>query len=148
MEETNKATEFTLSAVGTYIHSVKCSCSKNAAEFAKQLYHADISIYESAFIILLNQAQKAIGWAKISQGGIATTLVDVRIVAKFAIDALATGVIFVHNHPSGNLRSSIPDDKLTEKIKAGLKTLDITLVDSIILAPDGRYYSYGDEGLL
>ncbi len=148
MEETNKATEFTLSAVGNYVPSVKCSCSKNAAEFAKQFYHDDISIYESAFIILLNQAQKAIGWAKISQGGIATTLVDVRIVAKFAIDALATGVIFVHNHPSGNLRSSIPDDKLTEKIKAGLKTLDITLVDSIILAPDGRYYSYGDEGLL
>lgn len=148
MNETSKATEFKISATSNYVPSVKIMSSKDSADFARQFYHDDIAIYESAFIILLNNARKVIGWAKIAQGGVSMTIVDVRIVAKFAIDALATGVVFVHNHPSGNLRTSIPDDRLTERLKAGLKTLDITLIDSIILAPGDGYLSYADEGML
>lgn len=148
MNETNKATEFKISATGHFVPSVKIECSKDSADFAKSFYHDDIAIYESAFIILLNNARKVIGWAKIAQGGVASTLVDIRIIAKYAIDTLATGVVFVHNHPSGNLRTSIPDDRLTERLKEGLKTLDIHLVDSIILAPGGGYLSYADEGRL
>ena len=144
----NKATEFKISATGNYVPSQKISDSKSAVELAKQFYSDDISIYESAFIILVNQAQKVIGWAKMSQGGISATVVDLRIVAKYAIDVLASGVIFVHNHPSGNVCPSYQDDNLTNKMRDGLKLLDVRLLDSVILAPDGTFYSYADEGRL
>jgi len=148
MDEKNKATEFKIAATGNYVPSVCCNTSKVSADFAKSFYHDDISIYESAFIILLNQGLKVIGWAKIAQGGLASTLVDVRIIAKYAIDTLATGVIFVHNHPSGNLIPSVQDEHLTKKIKDGLATLDVRLLDSIILTPDDKFYSFADEGRL
>lgn len=83
----NKATEFKISATGNYVPSAKITSSIDAANYAKQFYSDDISVYESAFIILLNQASKVIGWAKIAQGGLAATIVDVRIVAKYAIDS-------------------------------------------------------------
>lgn len=144
----NNATEFKISATGNYVPSVKISSSVDAAKFAKQFYGDDISVYESAFIILLNQPQKVIGWAKIAQGGLASTIVDIRIVAKYAIDSLATSVVFIHNHPSGSLCSSIQDDNLTKRIKEGLSLLDVKLMDSIILSPKGDYFSYRDNGLL
>lgn len=128
--------------------AVKCTTSKAAADYARAFYGEDIEIYESAFIILLNHANNAIGWAKISQGGVASTIVDVKIVCKYAIEALATGVIFVHNHPSGNIVSSVADDNLTRRLKEALGICDVRLLDSIVLAPDGRYYSYADEGKL
>lgn len=142
----NKATEFKISATGNYVPSQKITCSKDSVEFAKQFYNDDIAIYESAFIILINRAHNVIGWAKISQGGICATVVDLRIVAKFAIDVLASGVIFVHNHPTGNMRPSIQDDTLTRRMKDGLKLLEIELLDSVIISPDGSFYSYTDEG--
>lgn len=144
----NRATEFKISATGNYVPSVKIISSIDAANYAKQFYSDDISVYESAFIILLNQACKVIGWAKIAQGGLAATIVDIRIVAKYAIDSLAARVVFVHNHPSGNLRASMPDDTLTRRLKEGLALLDVNLMDSIILSPDGGYFSYADEGRL
>lgn len=148
MNETSKATEFTIAVTGNYVPTVDCTSSKASVEFAKQFYHDDIAIYESAFIILLNQRLRVIGWAKIAQGGLASTIVDVRIVAKYAIDSLATAVVFVHNHPSGNTRPSPQDDALTRKMKEGLALLDVRLLDSIILTPDGSSYSYQDEGRL
>ena len=144
----NRATEFKISSTGNYVPSTKITSSIDAANYAKQFYSDDISVYESAFIILLNQANKVIGWAKIAQGGLAATIVDIRIVAKYAIDSLAASVVFVHNHPSGNLRASMPDDTLTRRLKEGLALLDVTLMDSIILSPEGGYFSYADEGRL
>lgn len=144
----SKATEYKISATGNYVPSVKIMSSKDAVEYAKQFYQDDIAIYESAFILLLNSANKVIGWAKIAQGGISATVVDVRIIAKFAVDVLATGLIFVHNHPSGNMRPSIQDDQLTRKMKEGLALLDVRLHDSIILGPEEGWYSYSDEGRL
>lgn len=146
MTQNAKATEFTLKATTNEVPVVKIRCSADAERFARQFYHDDISVYESAFIILLNQAQSTIGWAKIAQGGIAATIVDVRLVAKYAIDALASGVIFVHNHPSGQLMPSMQDIRLTQKMKEGLALLDIKLVDSMIIAPQSGIYSFLDEG--
>jgi DNA repair protein RadC len=65
--------------------------------------------------------------------------VDVRIIAKYAIEALATSVILAHNHPSGNLTPSQADITITEKIKAGLKILDIKVFDHLILTADSFY---------
>jgi DNA repair protein RadC len=126
-------------------HQIKSS--EDAAQFIRQFYGDDIEIYESCFILLMNQSNKTIGYAKISQGGITGTVVDVRIVAKYAIEALATSVIVAHNHPSGNLKPSNTDIVITEKIQKGLKLLDISLHDHLILTIDG-YTSLSDEGLI
>ena len=64
-----------------------------------------------------------------------------------ALKCLATGIIVSHNHPSGNLLPSKLDKELTDKLKAGCKLLEITLLDHIILAPDNAYFSFVDDGL-
>ena len=125
----------------------KLTTSKGAYDFIMQFYGDDIEIYESCFILLLDMAQKTIGYAKISQGGVSGTIVDPKIIAKYAVDSLASGLILAHNHPSGNLNPSEADNKLTQKIKSGLLLLDIQVYDHIIMTKDG-YYSYADEGAL
>lgn len=138
--------EFILKAVkGDEQNAVKVINSANAADYARHFYGDDMEIYESAFIILLNRANNTIGWAKISQGGIAGTVVDMKLVCKYAVDALASGVIFVHNHPSGNLRPSPQDIALAKRINDGLRILDINFLDSVIIADNG-YYSMRDNG--
>jgi DNA repair protein RadC len=138
---------FSLKKNETEFKKVKITNSKDAYECIRQYYHEDIEIYESLFILLLNNSSESIGFAKISQGGITGTVVDVRLVAKYAIESLATGVIMAHNHPSGTLKPSEADDMITKKVKEGLKTLDISLLDHVIITSYG-YYSYGDEGRL
>lgn len=140
--------EYKLSSVETGKEiSVKTINSPDEAyTAAKQFFFDDIRIYESAFIIGMHQS-KPIGWAKISQGGITSTIVDTRIVCKYAIDMMATGVIFVHNHPSGNTKPSEPDKNLVKKLDASLSVLDIKLIDSIIITEDS-YCSMREEGCL
>jgi len=137
---------FELKKIQTNFPSVKITDSQTAADFIRQFYGDDIEVFESAFILLLNRQNKTIGYAKISQGGVYGTYVDNKIVAKYAVDALASGVIFCHNHPSGNLEPSTDDIRLTRKLKDGLDTLDINLLDSIILTPEGGYTSLADDG--
>jgi DNA repair protein RadC len=96
---------------------------------------------------MLDQSNHTIGFAKISQGGVSATVVDTRIVAKFAIDSLASGIILAHNHPSGNLKPSGADEKITDKIKSGLAYFDIQVLDHIIVTEDG-YTSFSDSGRL
>ena len=106
-----KAVEYSITAKKQNFEIVKIKSSIDSCEFARKFYHEDILIYESSFIILLNSANNVMGYAKISQGGVCNTQVDIRLVAKYAIDSLATSVIFVHNHPSGNAKPSIEDKK-------------------------------------
>lgn len=138
---------FELKKIQTNFHQGQIHSSKDSFEFIKQFYLDDIEVFESAFILLLNNANTTIGYAKISQGGITGTVVDPRLVAKYAVESLATGVILAHNHPSGNLKPSAADKQLTAKVKEGLKYLDIQLLDHIILTKNS-YYSFCEEGEL
>ena len=142
-----KAVEYSLKAEKKEFPIAKIYSAEDAVNFARQFYHDDISIYESSFILLMNQANNVTGYAKISQGGICTTIVYVRLVAKYAIDALAPAVIFLHNHPSGNTNPSNEDVRLTAKIRDGLKMLDVKLLDSIVITEDS-YLSMSNEGLI
>ena len=126
---------------------VKITSSSSAAQYMRRFYGDDIEIFESSFILLLNNQNLTIGYAKISQGGIVGTVIDSRLVAHYAVQVLATGVIICHNHPSGTLSPSDSDRFTTTKIKEGLKLLDIALLDHIILTKEG-YYSFADEGKL
>jgi DNA repair protein RadC len=142
-----KAIEFSLKAEKQEFPVAKIRSSKDSADFARQFYYDDISIYESSFILLMNQSNTAIGYAKIAQGGICSTIVDVRLIAKYAVESLAVSVILVHNHPSGNLQFSRDDIRLAQQVRNGLSTLGIDLLDSIVICENG-YASMADEGLL
>lgn len=103
--------------------------------------------YEEFWILILSRSN-AVKYSRcISQGGTAATVVDVKLLLKRAIDCLASGIILVHNHPSGAVRPSVEDDRLTRRIKDGAAILDIKVLDHVIVGRD-KYYSYNDEGRL
>lgn len=102
---------------------------------------------EEFWVVHLSRANRVISTDCISRGGTGSTVVDIKLVLKSAIDRLASSIILVHNHPSGNLNPSAQDDKLTMRIKNGAEMLDIRVLDHVIIAPTG-YYSYNDEGRL
>ena len=131
----------------TEFKRVKIGGSSDASEYIRQFYDSDIEIYESCFILLLNRQNQTIGYSKISQGGIVGTVVDVKLILKYVVESLATGVILAHNHPSGNLQPSRDDELITEKIKKALALVDSSLFDHVILTRDG-YTSMADEGLI
>lgn len=142
-----KAVEYSLRATKSEFHRVRILGQNDAAEYIRKFFDDDIMIYESCFILLMNQQNHVIGYAKISQGGVTGTVVDPKIVCKYAVDSLATGVIFAHNHPSGSRKFSDADLMITRKVKEALKWLDVTLHDSMIITEDG-YESMASEGLL
>jgi DNA repair protein RadC len=100
---------------------------------------------EECWVLLLNQSNKVIDKIKISSGGISETSVDVRCVLREALIKRAVSIILCHNHPSGNVRPSKEDDKLTSKVRQAGDYMNINLADHLIVC-DGHYYSYVDEG--
>lgn len=142
-----KSVEYTLKAERKEFPVVKIRSSHDVVDFVRQFYNEDILIYESSFILLMNQANTVTGYAKISQGGICSTVVDIRLVAKYAIDSLAAAVILVHNHPSGNVRPSDEDIYLAKKMRDGLKMLEVKLLDSIVIT-ENNFMSMNDESML
>ena len=103
--------------------------------------------HEEFWVLLLNQANMLIKKHRISSGGIAGTVADARLIFKVAIEEMASGLILIHNHPSGNLKPSEADKHITQKIKEGAKLLDMRVLDHLIFA-EGGYYSFADEGEL
>lgn len=101
--------------------------------------------HEEFWILTLNRAKRVTGKYRISQGGTAATVVDVKMVMKKAVEHLADGIIAVHNHPSGSTYPSGQDDDLTYRLREGGKLLGIEVVDHIIVAGKS-YYSYVDNG--
>ena len=101
--------------------------------------------HEESHLLLLNQRLSIINSRLISRGGITGTVVDIRMILKEALMANATNIALAHNHPSGNLKPSREDDHLTERLKKAAQTMDIKLIDHVIVTDKG-YYSYNDEG--
>ncbi|MCS3869733.1 DNA repair protein RadC [Chryseobacterium ginsenosidimutans] len=102
---------------------------------------------EEFWALFLNQSNKVIHIAQLTQGGINQSIVDVRVLFKTALDHFSTGVIIAHNHPSGNLKPSREDIDITQKIKEAGNTLSIQLLDHLIITQNS-YFSFSDEGLL
>ena len=102
---------------------------------------------EECWILLLNQASKVIDRIRISQGGLAATQVDVRCILREALLKRAVSLVLCHNHPSGNTTPSGDDDRLTQVLRQGASTMNIRLLDHLLVT-DGAYYSYSDEGKL
>jgi len=104
--------------------------------------------HEEIMIILLNHAKQVESCERISSGGTAMTVADIKMILRPAIERLASGIILAHNHPSDNPKPSIQDDRLTERVHQACKVMDIQLVDHIIVCRGNRYYSYNDNGRL
>ncbi|WP_295730425.1 DNA repair protein RadC [uncultured Muribaculum sp.] len=103
--------------------------------------------HEEFWVLMLSRGNTVVDRLQISSGGTAATVVDPKIIFKRVMergDEVAS-IILVHNHPSGNLRPSIEDDRLTSRLVEGGKLLDITVFDHVIITPNG-YFSYADEG--
>ncbi|MBC7884039.1 MAG: DNA repair protein RadC [Saprospiraceae bacterium] len=103
--------------------------------------------HEEFWILLCNRANKVIHKETIGRGGIHSVVVDARIVIKCALDYLASTIILCHNHPSGNLKPSGEDIKLTKTVKEAAHLFDIKVSDHIIIGDNG-YYSFADEGII
>jgi len=104
--------------------------------------------HEEFWILLLNRANEVLAKINVSKGGTTGTVVDGKIIMKHAIEMpRCCGIVLAHNHPSGNLRPSEADIKITHKLREIAAFIDINLVDHIIVG-ENAYYSFADEGML
>lgn len=103
--------------------------------------------HEEVWVLLLNRANKVIKRIQISQGGVTSSVIDIRLIMKEALENLASGMIICHNHPSGQLNPSKDDDNITKRLQEAGRIMEIALLDHLIIG-DKFYYSYRDEGQL
>jgi DNA repair protein RadC len=103
--------------------------------------------HEEFWILYLNNSNKVIQKNQLSKGGITGTLVDVRLVLKAALEFGATALILCHNHPSGTLKPSQADKDITQKLKTAAQSLDIKVLDHLIIT-EKTYFSFADENIL
>lgn len=125
------------------------STISQAHQLAKRLMDDRmIGLQEQFLVIYLNRANRVLGAKVHFVGGIASVTVDLKIILATALNLLASSVIVCHNHPSGNLEPSPQDQRLTNRLKEALGLLEVELLDHLILAYGGEYYSFKENGLL
>lgn len=123
----------------------RVTCSRDA--YNEMIPHLSDKPHEEFWILLMNRANEILRPVPISTGGVSGTVADPKIIFKQAIEHLASSMILVHNHPSGNLTPSQADKDLTRKLRDAGKLLDIPVLDHLIFT-DKAYYSFADEGIL
>lgn len=143
----NTIAEVKLSYKPTQIQQTQIMSSQDAQDVFRNIWDEHISYKESLYILVLNRANKVLGYHLLSTGGTAGTVVDIKIIMQLLILSNAHGFIIAHNHPSGNTKPSIEDSILTKKVKEASKLLEIQLLDHIILTADS-FLSMADEGNL
>ena len=135
----------------TYKSKVKASerpqitSSRNSYDILLHNWSDQLEWIEEFNILMLNRANRVLGFYNVSKGGQTGTVVDAKVVFAAALKCKANYLILSHNHPSGALNPSLADIQLTKKLVAGGKLLDIKVLDHLIITPYG-YYSFADEG--
>lgn len=127
------------------IEKIKIESSVSAFKFLQPII-GELP-HEEFWILYLNNAHKIIQSAQLSKGGITGTLVDIRLVLKQALELGATALVLAHNHPSGTLHPSTSDKQLTSKLKIASESLDIKVLDHLIIT-EKAYFSFADQQLL
>ncbi len=133
--------------VVSYTNCNKVSSSLDACNILRDVWDSDISHREAFYILCLNRANKVIGYALISLGGISGTVADPKVIFSTALLANASSIILAHSHPSGNTEPSAADQALTKKMIQAGSVLDIQVLDHLIITPD-TYLSFADENLM
>ncbi len=103
--------------------------------------------HEEFWIIYLNNSNNIMDIVQLSKGGITGTIVDIRLVLKKALELGAIALILAHNHPSGTLKPSASDKKMTKRIQSAAEALDIKVLDHLIITRKD-YFSFADNQLL
>ena len=123
----------------------KIHSAVDAYEAFKQIFNADTFNWKEEMILLcLNNANQISGFYKVSSGGFSSTVIDPRVIFSIALHSAASSIMIAHNHPSGVLKPSDDDIKVTKRIKEAGIILGITLIDHLILSNDG-FYSFSDS---
>jgi DNA repair protein RadC len=144
----NTIREIKLSYSKNGIENIKITDSNSAYKVLLDNWDKDtIELQEEFKVLLLNRANHVLGIYPLSKGGVSGTVVDVKLLLASALQANASSIVIAHNHPSGNLKPSESDNRLTKKIKEGAKLLDIKLLDHIIVTKES-YYSFTDNGVV
>lgn len=125
----------------------KVTTSRDAESQFRALWSDKMQHVEEMYIMLLNRANKVLGYSLISKGGISTTVVDLKIIFQIALKSNASSIILSHNHPSGNLKPSDADIRITKNVREAGKILEIPLLDHLIIT-DEAFFSFADEGML
>lgn len=126
----------------------KISSSKNSYEiFIQGWEQGKIELLEQFKVMLLNRNNRVLGIANVSQGGVSGTFVDPKIIFGIALKGNASSIVLCHNHPSGNLRPSPEDIRITKKLTQCGLFLDLPIFDHLIIT-NQRYFSFADEGLI
>ncbi|MBO9684322.1 MAG: JAB domain-containing protein [Flavisolibacter sp.] len=122
--------------------------STDAANILRVLWEdGKLELVEQFKVLFLNRSNKVICIYNVSSGGVTGTVADPKLIFTAALRVNAVSIILCHNHPSGSLKPSRPDEELTHKIKQAGAFLDIKVIDHIILSSES-YFSFADEGLL
>jgi len=143
---------FTVSEVElTYRNKVKASdrpqitCSQNSYDILLNNWSDQIEFVEEFNLLLLDRANRVLGFYNVSKGGQTSTVVDAKVVFTAALKMKASYIVLSHSHPTGNTNPSLADIQLTKKLVEGAKLLDLRVLDHIIVTPYS-YYSFADEG--
>ncbi len=123
----------------------KISISKDVFDIMKPIL-IDLP-HEEFWLLILNRANRVLKKELISRGGVSGTVVDTKIIFKAAVENYASSIIICHNHPSGNLKPSEADMRITKNIKEAGKLMEIPLLDHLIITENG-FYSFSDEGMM
>lgn len=103
--------------------------------------------HEECWVLYLNRANFLISKEKVSSGGLDSTTLDSRTIVRKAIEKKASGIILVHNHPSGSAMPGTADINSTKQLDRILKTCEISLIDHVVIA-ENSFYSFADEELV
>lgn len=113
-----------------------------------EVYDKDTIEYkESVYVMLLNRRGRLLGVTKVCEGGMESSICDLKCIFQAALLGKASAIILSHNHPSGDVKPSREDDAITKAIQDAGKILNVNVLDHIIVATD-KYFSYADEGRL
>lgn len=120
----------------------------NSSQRVFELMHPLLSdlAHEEFYVLYCNHRNQLLSYECISRGGMTSTVVDLRIILRSALMHKATALILAHNHPSGNRKASHQDIQLTRKIYSAAHSIDISVLDHVIVAQD-QYLSFRDEGI-
>lgn len=143
-----KVSEIKISYTNEVDEVIKVLGSSEVYQVLKANWDMDtIELQEEFKLLLLNQANQVLGIKSLFKGGVSNCSVDVRLIMSLVLKTNASGLIISHNHPSGNLKASESDKRITSKIKECCELFDVRLLDHIIMAKNS-YLSFADEGIL
>ena len=136
MNTINNVAEIQVSYYPSILNNFQINDSKSSFELLLDGWcKKTLEMQEEVKILLLNRSNKVLGVYPLAKGGLNSCEVDIRIILSVALKTLSTGIILIHNHPSGNTKPSKADIAITEKLKSACDIMNIVLLDHLIILP-------------